>query len=215
MELLNKTALKQGIITLTIVFSIFAFTPSAFAQTLDPGLVQTSSTEIAPAGVIQVISTAVEGSVQSGTASVDEVVSVAQTAIESGTPPGQVVNITNYATRIGLDSDQIIIVLQYLADLIAEGMAPGQASNAAKDCADRIADDAASCEEEPAEAEAASSEESEETDSSQGNGNGNGGGNGGGNGNGNGNGGGNGGGNGNGNGNGGGNGGGNGNGNGK
>lgn len=198
--MIMRTAYPRSTLYVILFTTIFMFSVGflSFAQdVVDPG-VQSPSTEVAPAGVISVVQQTLE-SVQTGSASVDDVVQVVEEIVNEGTPPGQAVNITKYAARAGCNSDQIVESLTMLGDLVEAGFAPGQASNLVKD----FIDETCGAEETSEDAAEVESEEESEDDSpgNSGNENGNGGGNGNGSGNGNGNGN-----NGNGNGNGGGNG---------
>lgn len=98
---------------------------------------QTPSTGITPPGIVVVITNAFQD-VQTGSASLEDVLATVESAIAGGVPPGQIVKITKYAARMGLNSDQILEALNLLAQYMAEGDTPGLASNKVKDFIDQL-----------------------------------------------------------------------------
>lgn len=142
----------QGIIVVMFSLLFCSLLPSWSAsaqeetQTPSTGIdeeVQTPSEGITPPGIVVVISNAL-GEMQTGSASLEDVLATVEESIANGVPPGQIVNVTKYAVKQGLNRDQIVEALNLLAQYISEGDAPGIASNKVKEFIDQLAQTAAS-----------------------------------------------------------------------
>lgn len=139
-------------LSLCLLLPSWAASAQEDIQTPSTGIdeeVQTPSEEITPPGIMVVVSNAL-GEVQTGSASLEDVLTTVETSIANGVPPGQIVNIAKYAVRQGLNRDQIVEALNLLAQYIAEGDAPGLASNKVKAFIDGLAQSAASASQENA-----------------------------------------------------------------